>query len=261
MHPVTADTAVSEVLSVAAGLPVFITGSSVAAIVHDKPLAYTDVDVFCAQQTGLVASVQRFLSEGWDLAERSERVWIRWLTNGMDKWHTNSIKLTRGGIEVNCISKLVDGHQSTSLSQVIESFDFGLLALGYDARDGVLRDMRSYYFPGEDTTKALPMLPIRERAWREGFISQYQGLREVGRYIKYLDYGYDLTRVRETLLTGYQSISAYMINKGDEDKVKLGEIYRSIAESIEDEALDKLRELGVEIMYLDDLDRILEALD
>lgn len=69
---------------------------------------------------------------------------------GFNRWHTNSMKLSdpTTGTEVNIIYKLVDGHETTSLSQVIESFDFGLLAMGFNLKTGNYHDMRSYLFPG-----------------------------------------------------------------------------------------------------------------
>ena len=255
--------AIDETLQVVAGLPVFIAGSSVAAVVHRDVVgeyAYSDVDVFCAGQNSLIASVQRLIDTGATVNERHERVWQRWLEHGFNQWHTNSLRLDLNGIEVNCVYKLIDGHPTTSLAQVIESFDFGFLAAGYDARDGLLRDMRSYFYPTLDVDGPLPLLPIRRSSWRNGFISQYQGLREVGRYVKYLDYGYDLSAVKDDLLTGYKQVSSYLIDRGDADKVQLGEIYQSIAMHIEDDDITALREAGAEILYLDDLDAIMEKL-
>ena len=261
MSLLDADTAIQEALEVATALPVFITGSAVAALRHNDHYAFSDVDVFCGSQNALVVAAQRFLSNGFELADRDKRVWQRWLEHGFNAWHTNSIKLTRGDVEVNCIYKLVDGHPTTSLSQVIESFDFGLLASGYDARDGILRDLRPYFFPGMDVDGPLPLLPIRRSNWRNGFLSQYQGLREVGRYVKYIDYGYDLSLVREDLIQGYSMAAEYLIGRGDPEKLQLGSIYQSLAMSIEDNEIDKLREAGAEIMWLDDLDAIMEKLE
>jgi hypothetical protein len=261
---VAADQAIDAALQVVTGLPVFITGSSVAAVMYEDRVglhAYSDVDLFCSSQNTLIAAAQRLQSAGFEIHERHQRVWERWLELDFNKWHTNSLKLERGGIEVNCIYKLVDGHPTTSLAQVIESFDFGLLATGIDARDGEMRDMRSYFFPGYNTRGALPLLPIRQRSWRRGLISRYQGLREAGRYAKYHGYGYDLSMVKPDLLEGYAAASVYLIDKGDVEKVQLGEIYQSIAIAIEDDEFDKLAEMDRELIYLDDLDKIMEALE
>lgn len=261
---VPADQAVASVVSELTGLPAFIAGSSVASIVYSDTvglLAYSDIDVFTGNEQSLIAAAQTLISNGYTLDERYKRVWSRWLTHGTAKWHTNSLKLERDNIEVNVIYKLVDGHPTTSLGQVIESFDFGLLSGGIDCRDGILRDMRPYFFPTLTHDDALPFLPIRQEAWRNGFISQYQGLREIGRFIKYMDYGYDLSAVRGDLLTGYKAASNYLIDRGDADKVALGSIYQSLAMSIEDNEYDKLREVGMEIIYLDSLDAIMEALE
>jgi len=256
--------AVGEALKAVAGLPVFIAGSSVACLVHEDVVgsnAFDDVDVFCASQNSLIATVQLLLSQGYTIEPRHQRVWARWLEFGFNKWHTNSLKLSKGGIEINCVYKLVDGHPTTSLSQVLESFDFGLLGVGIDARDGVLRDLRPFLFPNLNKSGPLPLLPVRQTNWRNGFISQYQGLREVGRYVKYVDYGYDLSLVKDDLLTGYKSVASYMIDRGGDEKLKLGAIYESLAMRIEDDDLDALREAAKEILFLDDLDAIMEAID
>jgi len=253
------------VLAVVTGLPVFLTGSSVASVVYDRVVgdaAFDDVDLFCGTQESLIATVMQLRSAGAQIDSRFERVWQRWLAHGMGHWHTNSIKLVMNDILVNCVYKQVDGHPTTSLAQVVESFDFGLLATGYDARDGVWRDLRSYFFPDfPDKYGPLPLLPVRREAWRSGFISQYNGLREVGRYVKYVDYGYDLSLVRDDLITGYKSVSSYLIDRGDADKVQLGTIYQTIGMAIEDDDLTKLREAAGEILYLDDLDKIMEKLE
>lgn len=261
----TATDAIHEVLNAVTGLPVYIAGSSVAAIKHPltvTELDYGDVDIFCASQTSMIAAATRLQAHGFEIHERHKRVWQRWMAHGFNKWHTNSLKLTRGELEVNIIYKLVNNVPTTTLSSVLETFDFGLLAVGIDARDGIIRDMRSYFFPQvQDVTGPLPMLPVRREAWRAGFISQYQGLREVGRYVKYSDYGYDLSLVKDDLLTGYRAVAEYLFDRGDADKVQLSNIYSTIADDIELNDLDKLREVSQEIMYLDDLDIIMERLE
>src|SRR5690606_25778178 len=131
-------------------------------------------------------------NSGYELAERSERLWHRWLRYGVDHWHTNSIKLIEPGtdLEVNLIYKSVNRNPLTSLSQVLESFDVGLLGSGYDLELGLKQDLRSFLFPGYDIDGPLPLMPQRRDSWRGGFISQYQGLRELGRYAKYCRYGH-----------------------------------------------------------------------
>ena len=264
---IDAPTAIAAVSRVVAGLPVYLAGSSAAAAQPHAPsaLAYDDVDVFFASDSAIIAGVQRFLAAGWKIDERHERVWQRWMKMGLGKWHTHSIKLHGlyfgTEIEVNCIFKLVDGHPTTSAAQVIESFDFGLLAHAYDCELGIWRDLTGYLFPGMNPAGPLPMLPLRKETWENGFISQYQGLREVGRYAKYLVYGWDLSLVKPSLVTGYWAIANYMLDRGDPDKVQLGQIYEQIALLIESDDIVKLQEAGKEILFEDDLDRIMEALE
>lgn len=262
---VQAGDAIDSVLQSLLGLPVYIAGSAVAATTYAVlGDAYDDVDVFCATPHSLIAAAQKLQNAGFKLEDRMQRVWHRWLKYGTKNWHTNSLKLELPsvGIKVNLVYKLVDGHPTTSLAQVIESFDFGLLALGVDVESGQWRDMRSYLFPGTSPGQALPLMPNKRDNWRNGFISQYNGLREVGRYAKYHGYGFDMRLVKDDLVTGYWEAASYLANRTDHpEKVQLGKIYESIAMSMEQDDIDKLSEAGAEILYLDDLDRIMEALE
>lgn len=253
------------------GLPVYIAGSSVAAAKYSNisDTAYDDVDVFCASANSLINAVAQLRFHGWEFSGNFERVWARWMKYGTKGWHTNSIKLThpKNGVEVNCVYKMVDGHATTSLSQVIESFDFGLLAIGgWDMERGTYHDMRSYLFTenihAQDLEQGrLPLLPNKRAAWRNGFISQYNGMREFGRYVKYHDYGYDMSVVKDDLVTGYWAVADYLSDRDKPEKQQLGKIYESIATSIMTNDLDRLREAAKEVLFMDSLDAIMESLE
>ena len=268
------------------GLPVFLAGSSAsAARTPGFELAYDDIDVFCSSPQSLISAAERLRSGGFEITDRYKRVYHRWMKHGFKGWHTNSLKLEgHGGVDVNLVYKLVDKHPTTSLAQVIESFDFGLLAHGFDCETQVWRDMREYLFPqheaelaqaakaftvppsGNLIQVALPMMPIRRDDWRNGFISQYQGLREIGRFLRYNDYGYDMSLVYDDLLTGYKAASLFYSARTDKPELEMiGKIFESIAMSLEDSQLsgdwDKLREASEQIIFLDDLDAIMEALE
>ncbi|AYD86163.1 hypothetical protein SEA_BURRO_20 [Microbacterium phage Burro] len=264
---IDAATAIGEVSQIVAGLPVYIAGSSAASAQPHAPsdTAYDDIDLFFASESGVIAGVQRFLDAGYIIEPRHQRVWSRWMKMGLGKWHTHSIKLvspTSPPMDVNCVFKIVDGHPTTSAAQVIESFDFGLLSHAFDCELMVWRDMRSYLFPQiADLDGPLPLLPLRQASWQGGFISQYQGLREIGRYIKYLDYGWDLSLVKPDLVTGYWSVSKYLLDRGDPERTKLGGIYETLALNIEQDDFTLLRDAAKEIMFMDDLDKIMEALE
>ena len=261
---IDADKAIGAVGSVLAGLPAYIAGSSAASAQPHapSPTAYSDIDVFFSSESGIIAGAQRLLNAGFTIDQRHQRVWYRWLKHGLGKWHTHSLKLSKGGIDANLVFKIVDGHATTSAAQVIESFDFGLLAHAFDLELMDWRDMRSYLFPTTTNLDGpLPLLPLRREAWKQGFISQYQGLREVGRYAKYIDYGWDLSLVKPSLIEGYWNIASYMRDRGDAEKIQLAEIYESIAMLMEDDDIDKLRAAGKEILFEDDLDRVMQALE
>lgn len=265
---IDADLAIKEVAPVVAGLPVYIAGSSAAAA-HHFPLvegtAYSDIDLFCASPESLIAGVERYRAEGYKLEDRSERVYARAMKFGFGDWHTNSIKLQGHGHDINLIYKTNGRHPVNSLAQVLESFDFGFLAIGFDCRDQQWRDMRGFYFPGYDpknVDQALTLLPERRDSWRGGFISQYQGLRMIIRYIKYVDYGYNMDAINDDLIAGYRAAGAYNAGRIDKPElVTLGKIYNRAADLVQIGDIDALRGVDMELIVLDNLDAIMEGLE
>lgn len=244
------------------GKPVFLAGSLVAAETYGLPYAFSDADIFTPSTGSLMATTQYLLCHGYQIDERFERVWHRWQQYGTRGWHTNSIRLfSSDGVEVNVIHKLIQKNPTTSLSQVLESFDFGLLGVGYDLEDNTRRDLRPYLFPGMDLTGPLPLLPNKRTAWRAGFISQYNGLRQAGRYAKYHGYGYDMSLVKDDLIVGYRNAGAYLTARDKEEKKQLGMIYWSIADYIDEDRISELAEASKEILYLDSLDQIMDSLE
>lgn len=253
---------IADVRSLLAREPVFLAGSLVAEEAYGKTNSHSDVDLFCPTSQVLIATGQRLLDNGYKFDDRFERVWVRWLKYGFKTWHTNSLRLhSPHGMETNLVYKLTDGHPTTSLAQVIESFDFGLLAVGYDLESDTYRDMRSYLFPGVDPMGPLPMMPNKREAWRNGFISQYNGLRESGRYAKYYTYGYDMSAVKDDLVTGYDMAALYFSTHFDDEKKMLSNIYDAIARHIEFDNIDQLVEANKTIDYKDSLDAIMEVLE
>lgn len=258
----TASAIISDVRAQLAGAPVFLAGSLVAEQTYGKSNAHSDVDLFCPTSQVLIATGQRLLDNGYKLDSRFDRVWARWLKYGFKSWHTNSLRLhSPQGVETNLVYKLSEGHPTTSLAQVLESFDFGLLATGYDLESNTFRDMRPYLFPDLDPDGPLPLMPNKRDNWRNGFISQYNGLRQCGRYAKYHSYGYDMTAVKDDLVTGYWEASSYLSTHFDAEKQMLGKIYEIIAQHVELDNIDELLEASKKIEYKDSLDMIMEALE
>ena len=244
------------------GTPAFLTGSAVAADHYDLDDAFNDIDIFTPTPIATASTIQQLLSAGSTLDEKYSRVWERWQTNGLSNFATHSMRMVLpSNMEVNVIFKKEHGHPLRSLAHVIESFDFGLLALGYDLRDPyTLRDYRPAMFPHLDPDGPLPLLPIRRRDWRCGFFSQYQGVRQASRYAKYVHYGYDMSEVAKDLIVGYHAGADYQFRLDTDDSLKLGAIYELLAEYITDDRLGELRELESTIRYSDALDQIMEAL-
>lgn len=243
------------------GEPVFLAGSLVAA--HEHGLTgYHDVDLFTPTSNVLMTVGQKLLDSGYKFDDRFDRVWHRWRKYGMKGWHTNSLRLISPlGIETNLVYKLADGHPTTSLAQVLESFDFGLLGVGYDLEEDQRRDLRPYLFPNHSINGPLPMMPGKRDAWRNGFISEYNGIREMGRYAKYHEYGYDLSLVKDDLIEGYRMASLYLTNHFDDSKKLRGQIYTTIADHIDMDNIDHLITAAKEIDYSDELDAIYEKLE
>lgn len=258
---VTPEQALDETRQLLAGEPIFLAGSAVTAFEHDKD-EFGDVDLFCPTMNILISTVQIMLQSGYALDDRFDRVWHRWLRYGTKKWHTNSIRLhSPTDVPINVVFKLVDGHPTTSLSQVLESFDFGLLGVGIDLEDNQVRDLRPYLFPGYDIDGPLPLMPNKRDNWRLGFISQYNGLREAARYAKYHTYGYDMSAVKDDLVTGYEQAASYFLGKFEEDKQLLGEIYTKLADRIRSDEIDELATSYKTLDFNDSLDIILENLE
>lgn len=252
---------IADVRTLLVGEPVYMAGSLLAA--HTYGIGdYHDVDLFCGTEEALISTAQLLLCQGYKLDDRFARVWNRWKNIGLGKWHTHSLRLwSPGGTETNLVFKRTNGHAATSLAEVIESFDFGLLATGWDLKTDTYRDMRGYLFPGVDPAGPLPMMPSKRNNWRLGFISQYNGLREMGRYAKYHGYGFDMSLVKDDLATGYRMAALYYSTGFKPEHKQLETIYEAIAEHIELDHIDEIAEAAKQIDYTDSLDVIMEALE
>jgi len=258
----SASAVINDVRSLLRGQPVFLAGSLVAEETYGKNGAHDDADIFCPNPFVLMTTAQQLLNQGFTLHDRFDRVWARWLKYGMGTWHTNSLKLmSPNAVEFNLVYKLMGKHPVSSLGQVLESFDFGLLATGYDLETDTFRDMRGFLFPHLDPNGPLPLMPEKRDNWRKGFISQYNGLRECGRYAKYHGYGYDMSAVKDDLVTGYFEAAAYMSTTFDDDKKQLGKIYEVIGDHIEMDNIDQLVAAYKTLDFKDSLDEIMEALE
>ena len=260
-HPPTSQV-VDELQRRLYGEPVFMAGSLAAAVTYDRPDAWSDVDIFVPTEGLLFTTIKALLMQGAVPVENFDRVWHRWQRYGLRKWHTNSMRLeTSTGVEVNVVYKLVDGHATTSLSQVLESFDFGLLATGWELETGVYRDLRPFLFSGYDIDGPLPLMPNKRDNWTQGFVSQYNGMREGMRYLKYLNYGYDMSLVKADLVTGYNMAALYHESSFDAEKRALGELYSRIAESIHFDNIVELTELYQVMDFKSPIQEILEKLE
>lgn len=246
------------------GTPAFIVGSCVAAEQYRKN-TFNDLDVFVPTQEILFVVIQKLLEEGYTLDGRFVRVWHRWQRYGTKGWHTNSMRLLSPELtETNIVFKMEGRHPLNSLSQVLESFDFGLLAMGYETEYGVFRDLRSYLFPDMNPNGPLPLTPKRRNDWLQGFISQYAGTRQATRVARYALNGYPMQLVIEDVSIGYRNAALYYSSSPKEGADMLNQIYLTLASLLEDEEFEKIqdasKELTASIGSIDALDEIMEAL-
>lgn len=255
---------IRQVTRVLSGLPACVAGSSVAIEEAGLPAVGADVDVFCYTDSAFFTGINMLLHAGAELDERNTKLYSRWLRYGLGRWHTNSIKFhLPDGSEVNLVYKIVGSHPVSSLSAVLETFDFGLLGLGYDLYlyDQQPRDMRTFLFPQEQDFSCLPMMPNKAAGWEQGLISQYNGLRMPGRYAKYHKYGFNMGKIKPVLLTGYASAIDYNHDRGGQERTLLAEIYTKISEHIQNDEVDELLEAAKIIPVVDSLDQVMEALE
>jgi hypothetical protein len=165
------------------------------------------------------------------------------------------------GTEVNVIYKRVDGHETTRLSQVLESFDFGLLGVGYETETGQFRDMRSYLFPDAKDLDVLPMMDYRATTVGKGYMSQHIMLRTPGRYARYVQYGYDLSLVKPTLVEGYLAYHAYKADRTKDEDLTLGQIALALAHHLDTDNLSELIQFEKSLPMADGLDAIMSTLE
>ena len=167
------------------------------------------------------------------------------------------------GITYNIVFKTFRRHPTDSLARVLESFDFGFLGMGWDLSGDTpqYRDLRSFLFPGMDVEGPLPLIPARRDDWANGFISQYQGTRMLGRYMKYVDYGFDLSLITPDVIAGYRIAGEYMMDRIEEDRQVTGQIFTRAADAIENERYDEIREAVSLLPTLTDFQQMLDALE
>lgn len=259
----------SELRSVLCGSYACIAGSAVAAHHYSLPLSYDDIDVFAYSNSSLISTTSILLERGFSFASSNEEMkferWLAWDLN--IGWRTNSVKLvghidpSHEDYEVNVVYKQFEKQPVKRLSMVLESFDFGHLAMGYELRTNEWRDMREFFFPNVPDFKALPLLPDRHDRWINGLITQYTGIRQAGRAVKYMNYGYDLSNVIPVLVTGYRIAAGHHADHFDPEKVTLGQIYERLADHLEDGEYDKIIEADKLLPQWRDVDAILERLD
>lgn len=224
---------------------------------------FNDVDFFVPSQGELFSLTQDLLSQGFYMDERNDRVWYRWRNYGLGKWQTNSIKLySLDDIEYNVIYKLINGHPLQTQAQVIESFDFGGLAMAWNVLHERFHDFRFALFPNEADINCLPMFETKRLNWRQGFMSWHEGMNQPHRFVRYDDRQLmDLSKIRDDLVTGFEASALYHMDKDDETMQMRGQFYQRMAYLLKAELHDEIREFYAQNWHSSDpLDQIMEAL-
>jgi hypothetical protein len=271
--------AIEDVAAPLLGEYAFIAGGGVAAAEYSEGVidkrnilnvpnlefAYDDIDVFVPTREQLVVVVQKYLDHGYVLVGDFATTWRRWRLFGTGHWHTNSIKLeSLKGVEVNVIFKSHGGHPVRTHGQVSESFDFGHVCVVFSTYAGTWKDNRraqvDTYRPGNRTE--FNLLDDKVEDWEAGLFSEHIGLRECGRYGRYVDRGYEyLTQAAVSLAKGYEMAALHYRDKDDPNKRWLGEeFYPMVAEAIRLDDIPQLVELDKLITPRTAIDMLREAL-
>lgn len=276
MAALTLDIVPDNIRTLLQGEPIALVGSNIAIAMFDLTSIGNDYDAFVSNEFLLGKICGRALEHGFIQQERDSKIARRWTHYGLNHWHTNSIHFTSpDGDELNVVYKKVGGHPVQGVSQVLESFDFGHLAGGFDMELGTFHDMRSFLFESYfdlylnrpfDPMGPLPLVPLKAEAWKMGLISQYNGIREIGRYVKHWRYGFDMELVKADLVTGYFEAAKYWSNRPG-TPIQVAEwktqarIYETAAVKIDGDDIDDLAKAAAQIDYTDSLDKIMEALE
>lgn len=230
--------------------------------VTDVPV-FNDVDLFVPSQGELFALTQDLLSQGFYMDDRNDRVWYRWRNYGLGKWQTNSIKLfSMENIEYNIVYKLVNGHPLQTPVQVVESFDFGGLAMAWSVQHQSFHDFRPALFPLEPDLNNCPMFDTKRMNWRQGFMSWHEGMNQPHRFVRYFDRKLiGLENVRDDLVTGFEASALYHLDKDAEDMQMKGQFYQRMAFLLKNRLHDEIRDFYAQNWKSSDpLDQIMEAL-
>ena len=264
-----------SVCTVFEGAPAVLVGSSVAIAAYGLTGTGNDLDIFVSNEFAFGSLTAKAVSYGFVMADdRDAKMVRRWQRNGIGSFHTNTTHLTSPeGVDVNITFKKAHGRALSTVSDVVESFDFGHLAMGFDLELGTFHDYREVLFTDYlrkqgktfgDLT-ALPFLPHKEEAWQQGLISHYSAIRQFARYVKHYDYGFHLTEVTETMVKGYNIAADYWGGRDGSDsqkeeyRLKAG-IYRLIANKMKAHDIVDMRASVAHIDFTDPLDAVYDSL-
>lgn len=252
---------IDTVLALFKGMPMSLVGSAVAAKAHGRADAH-DIDVFVPSQQMFIAAVQRALDTGWHFQGRTPRQWAVILRTGFsNKFNVQTLRLFNDDeIELNVSLRREYGNYLQDLSQVLEAFDFGLLAVGYNLEHVTYHDMRSYLFPGLDVNGPLPFTPKRLFALSNGYLSSYAMYRQVDRLIKYTGYGYDMSACTQTVVNALRLMAQDALDSNAEDAPANAVIFPMLADRIEAGQLDEIKSAMLAIKDQDPLTEILDRL-
>lgn len=256
----SASALIADVHSIFAGEPVYLTGSLVAEDVYGKVDAHKDVDLFVPTKEMMCVAIERLLHEGYTLDDRHDRAWYNYKHFGVGSFHTNSMRLFNGTVETNVVHKKLGRQPLRALEEVIASFDFGLLAVGYDLELGSFHDFRSAFFPGLDPDGPLPLMPSRQKLISRGQMSRHTALRQGARVAKYAERGYDMSLVVPVLIDGYEKLAVYLSTSFKEENRGFALVCETIAAHLGVGNWQHLLDAEKELDKDDELDAIMAAL-
>lgn len=211
--------------------------------VPEYEFAYGDIDWFASSMVALSAACRRLIENGAVPADEEEAFkWEGW--NQRDPhWHTNSLRLvTKEGAEFNMVLKSEDGHILRTGREQIGSFDFSNVSMGLNTATGEPINLFHAYWWGGNPDQ-VRMLPDRRIVWEAGRFTKFPGIRQADRWARNVERGYDMRATIHPLVSGYRITTKHYGRSRDPEEQAYAQVYKILADMIEDEDARSLRML------------------
>lgn len=260
----------------------------------DNPWIYSygDVDVFLHNPGGdtshMVRAEERLLNAGFTYLNDRQEVALRRIdVQGQPKWQTISIRMkSPQDVEVNLISKRVNGNYMLSPIDVLQSFDWAWLTVAAwnTATGGFVsleRTLRDYH---KSIDMQFSVLTPRFEDFKEGIMSQFLMLRQMPRLAKYMiriakahNHAYNTNawgdeyalferlrhsaaKAADILVQAYEKYAAFHWDRTSDQSMVLGDVAAAFAAAAKKGEWQKIIDLAAKYGVKDQLDRLVDEL-